>query len=60
MTLPAWLLSAGLRVTGSPPLALGTRVFTCLELAQRAVRVEGCTPSTSVLPPGTTLGWHRL
>lgn len=44
VTLPAWPPSAGLWVTGSPPLALGTRAFTCLELAQHAVRVEGCTP----------------
>lgn len=52
VTLPAWPLSAGLRVTGSPPLALGTRAFTCLELEQHAVRVEGCTPPPQSRPPG--------
>ena len=52
VTLPARPLSAGLRVTGSPPLALGTRAFTCLELAQHAVRVEGCTPPPQSCHPG--------
>ena len=64
MTLPARPLSAGLRVTGSPPLALGTRAFTCLELAQHAVRVEGCTPPPQSCHPGPpwngVSSYHRV
>lgn len=52
MTLPARLLSPGLWVTGSPPLALGTRASTCSELAQRAVWMEGYTPPPQSCHPG--------
>lgn len=49
MTLPA-RHSRGPGVTGSPPLALGTRASTCSELAQRAVWVEGYTSPQSCHP----------